>query len=185
MSAIHIARVALSVRACVPPGPLGARLPASPSRLGEEIARCAHDYVIRTRLGHYPALEFLAQQAALDAYLLDAVSEVARASTDYVQEHVREKLMAVFSSVQFKSLHVTAYTLPAIRMSQPHALAQLAKHYTPDTVKFELAVALIQKEKAETGLDAFARRALLRWLEDSFVELQVTSARMVSGEPPV
>lgn len=181
VSALHVGRVLVSARGRVPSAALRERLPASPYALGADIAQRVHDYAVAHALGYYPALDFAQQQGVIEDYLVAALEQIAAISMEYARHQARDKLLGVFSSVNFHSLHATAYTLPTVRMSQPEALAQLAKHYTPDTVKFELIVTVLQKQKMETGLDSFARRAVQRWLEDAFEDFEITSTRHVEA----
>lgn len=178
MSSLHIATVALALRARVPRAVLLEHLPASPYTLGADIAQQTHDYVMHAQLGYYPPLDFLKTQNVVDGYLLEAAQYIATVSSEYVQERILEKLIPVFSSVRFQALHIHAFALPAIRPSQPHALEHLARHYTPDVVKCDLLLSMIQKQKSEQGLDHYASSTVERWLAEEFEEFEITSARL-------
>ena len=178
MNSLHIATVALALRARVPRAALMEHLPASPYTLGTDLAQQAHDYVMHAQLGYYPPLDFLKTQNVVDDYLFDAAQHVALVSGEYVQQLIMEKLIPIFSSVRFQAIHIHAFTLPAIRPSQPHAVEHLARHYTPDVVKCDLLLSVIQKQKSEQGLERFASTTVDRWLAGEFEEFEITSARL-------
>lgn len=179
MNSLHIATVAIVLRARVPRAGLMKHLPASPYTLGADIAQQAHDYALREQLGYYPPLEFLKSQNAVDDYLLVAVDHVATLSSVYVRQQIMEKLTTLFSSVHLQSIQVSAFSLPPIRPHQLQALEHLARHYTPDVVKCDLLISVIQKQKVEQGLDRFVSTTVKRWLVDEFEEFEITSARFV------
>ncbi len=178
MNSLHIANVALALRARVPRAALMQHLPASPYTLGADIAQQTHDYVMHAQLGYYPALDFLRTQNVVDGYLLDAAQHIATVSSEYVQECIMEKLIPIFSSVRFQTIHISAFALPPIRPNQPHAVEHLARHYTPDVVKCDVLLSLIQKQKSEQGLDHYASTTVERWLAEEFEEFEITSARL-------
>lgn len=179
MSSLHIATLALIVRAQLKSAELLQCLPASPYTLGENLARQAHDLVEREKLGYYPALDYLKQRAAIDGYLLDAAEQVAAITAQLVRQHITNRLEPIFSSVRFLNLQITAFALPPIRPGQPQAQAQLARFYTPDTAKCDLLLTLIRKQQTDEGLVAYASATTQRWLADDFAEFEITSARLV------
>ena len=178
MNSLHFATVAIALRARVPRAALLEHLPASPYTLGADIAQQTHDYVMHAQLGYYPPLDFLKAQNVVDDYLLDAAQHIATVSSEYVQERIMEKLIPVFSSVRFQAIHLSAFALPPIRPNQPHAVEHLARHYTPDVVKCDLLLSVIQKQKSEQGLDHYASTTVERWLAEEFEEFEITSARL-------
>ncbi len=176
MNALHIATVAIALRARVPRAALMEHLPASPYTLGADLAQQTHDYVMHAQLGYYPPLDFLKAQNGVDSYLLDAAEHVAAVSREYAQQRILEKLIPIFSSVRFQAIHIQAFALPAIRPSQPHSVEHLARHYTPDVVKCDLLLSVIQKQKSEQGLERYASTTVERWLAEEFEEFEITSA---------
>ena len=180
MNALHIATVAVALRARVPRAALMEHLPASPYTLGTDLAQQTHDYVMHAQLGYYPPLDFLKTQNSVDSYLLDAAEHVATVSREYAQQRIFEMLIPIFSSVRFQAIHIQAFALPTIRPSQPHAVEHLARHYTPDVVKCDLLLSVIQKQKSEQGLERYARTTVDRWLAEEFEEFEITSARLGS-----
>ena len=178
MNSLHITTVAVALRARVPRAALMEHLPASPYTLGTDIAQQAHDYVMQVQLGYYPPLDFLKTQNVIAGYLFDAAQHIATVSGEYAQQRIMEKLIPVFSSVHFQALHIHAFSLPSIRPSQPHALDHLARHYTPDVVKCDLLLSMIQKQKLEQGLQHFASTTVERWLGEEFEDFEITSTRL-------
>lgn len=179
MSSLHIATIALTLRARVKSADLLQQLPASPYTLGDAIARQAHEFVLRENLGYYPALDYLKKVAAVDAYLLDAAEQVAAVTGEYVRQRILDRLTPIFSSVRFQSLQITAFALPPIRPGQLETQAQLARFYTPDTVKCDVLLTLIRKQPTDEGLEGYGRATAQRWLADDFAEFEITSARVV------
>lgn len=179
MNSLHFATVAVALRVRVPRAALMEHLPASPYTLGSDIAQQAHDYVMHAQLGYYPPLDYLKTQNIVDGYLLDAAQHVATVSGEYVQQRLKEKLVPIFSSVRFQALHIHAFALPPIRPNQVHALEHLARHYTPDVVKCDLLLSLVQKRKLEQGLEHYASTTVERLLTDTFDEFEITSTRLV------
>ena len=104
MNSLHIATIALALRARVPRAALLEHLPASPYTLGADIAQQTHEYVMHAQLGYYPPLDFLKTQNVIDSYLLDAALHIATVSSEYTQERITEKLIPIFSSVRFQAI---------------------------------------------------------------------------------
>ena len=179
MPTLHIATVALIIRARLKSADLLQRLPASPYTLGDDIARQAHEFVVRENLGYYPALDYLKKRAAVNDYLLDAAEQVAAVTGEWVRQHILDRLTPIFSSVRFQSLQITAFALPPIRPGQPQAQAQLARFYTPDTVKCDVLLTLIRKQPTDDGLEGYASATARRWLADDFAEFEIISARLL------
>lgn len=179
MSSLHIATIALSLRARLKSADLLQRLPASPYTLGDNLARSVHEFALRDNLGYYPALDYLKKRAAVEDYLLNAVEQVAAETAHLVRQRVVDRLTPIFSSVRFQSLQITAFALPPVRPGQPQALSQLARFYTPDTVKCDLLLTLIRRQQSDEGLERYAKATAQRWLADDFAEFEITSARLL------
>lgn len=178
MNSLHFATVAVALRVRVPRAALMEHLPASPYTMGMDIAQQTHDYVMHAQLGYYPPLDFLKTQNIVDGYLLDAAQHVATVSGEFVQQRITEKLVPIFSSVRFQAIHIQAFALPTIRPNQPHPVEHLARHYTPDVVKCDMLLSVVQKQKLEQGLDRYASTTVERLLTDTFEEFEITSARL-------
>ena len=179
MNSLHIATIALTLRARVKSADLLQRLPESPYTLGDDLARQAHDFAMREHLGYYPALDYLKKREAVEHYLLNAAEQIAAETAQWVRQRITERLSPVFSSVRFQSIQIIAFALPPIRPGQAQALAQLARFYTPDTVKCDVLVTLIRKQSSDEGLEGYARATTQHWLADEFAEFEITTARLV------
>ena len=182
MGSINIGWVALAARMRIPPHVFDRYLPASPVRVGEELAEAVQAWVRENRLGYYPALEYFRDREDFDKDLLDAADHIAWVATSIVREEIQTKLRPVFSSVRFDALQCLAFTLPPVRPGQANAAQRLARHYTPDHVKVDLSLSLLRREQPREGLERFASHVVCRWLKPAFLSLEVTAARMVSND---
>jgi len=189
MTRLYMATVALTVRLRLSEEVMASYLPASPQVVGEEVAQAVQAIVRTQKLGYFPALEYFRAEEGIDEGLLDAVDHIAWLATSVVREEVRRRLRPVFASVRFSALQSTAFTLPPVRPGQPRAMELLARHYTPDTVKADLLLDLVQKgappasdgEEAsdDDALGRLAGQMVSRWLSPCFAELEITAARTV------
>jgi hypothetical protein len=182
MPSIHIAKIALTIKARLPREALQQHFPAPVETLGEQLAQQCMDYTQRQSLGYFPALEFFQEQGGIDTYLLDAVGQISLLAVTMTKQEVSRVLQPLFSSVNVGIVQSLAYTMPMIRPSQPQAKKMLAEHYLPDKVKFEVVVTLLQKKPAESGIENAARQIALRWLDEIFPEVEVTSARLLKEQ---
>ncbi len=178
MAGLQLSRVSLALTAQLPEHVFERHLPASPACVGDELAEAVHAYVMREHLGYYPALDFFQQQGGLDPALLNAADSISWFTASQVTEEVRRKLRPVFASLNSESVQTLAFTLPPVRPGQPNCLEQLARHYTPDTVKILLTVGIFQKRDNDQ-LARWATHLVYRWLKDSFESMEVTSAQQV------
>ena len=177
---LHFTRVGLTVRGQLPRDALEQYLPAPLDSLGLQLANQIDDYVKKNKLGYYPALDFFKQQDGVDNYLLDAVDQVAQIAVTMTKDEVTRILTPVFSSVRVESVGSMAYSLPTVRPGQKDAIQQLALHYIPDVVKFELFVTMLQRHESEPGIENGAKKIAWRWLKDAFEDMEVTAARLIS-----
>jgi len=177
---LHVTRVGLTVRGQLPRHALEQHLPASLDSLGQQLAKQIDDYVKQNDLGYYPALDFFRQTDGVDSYLLDAVDQVVQIAVTMTKDEVMRILTPVFSSVRVESILSMVYAIPTIRPGQKNAQQQLALHYIPDIVKFELFVTMLQRREAEPGSETGAKKIAWRWLKDAFEDMEVTSARLIT-----
>ncbi|WP_455203380.1 hypothetical protein [Kaarinaea lacus] len=181
MPKLHIAKVALIVRAKLPREVLQQHLPAPIESLGDQLANQANQYATEHQLGYFPALEFFQGQGGVDEFLLDAAEQISTFSLVVTRQEVMRVLQPIFSSVRITDLQSLAYTMPTVRPNQPHALKRLAEHYVADKVKFEVIVTLIQRQEPPPGIEKSAKQMAARWLSEVFEELEVTSARLLDS----
>jgi hypothetical protein len=184
VSPLHVARVALTARGTIPDYAFAQTFSSSLQVLGEQLAQQVHDYVQRERLGYYPPLEYFLneenqQPQGVEPYLLDAVQEVAQWAVEMGRREILSLLQPVFSSVVIDNIQATAFTMPTTRFGQTGALKQLAQHYTPNSIKFDLTLSLLQKHEAQAGLEKAASHMVLRWLNEPFQQIEVTSVRLL------
>lgn len=175
---MRVDHVSLILRLTVPETILQRHLPASASKLGEQLASAIDKYSRDHKLGYYPAIEFFRQIAEVDQGLIDTVDQMAWIVSKWTREEVQSRLRPIFSSVKFVSIQTEAFTLPSIRPNQPSAFDRLVKHYTPDTIKLELLVSLLRKNDDLRGeaVEGYARKMIYRWLKTAFETVELTAS---------
>lgn len=181
MSGLHVTRVELSVKVVVPIALLQKHLPAPIDKLGEQLAGEVHKQATSQNLGYYPALDYFKDQGEFPAYLLDAVDEVFSLATGIATHKINEVLVPIFSNVKINNIQCMAYALPGIRPGKPNAKAILARHYTPNILKFELLVSVLQKQSPQEGFEKYADNTVYRWLSEVFETVEIVSARLLQN----
>lgn len=174
---LHIHRLNLSLRIEIADEVIALHSVASPEIVGGELAAAVSDYVRNKALGYYPALDFFrhltGDESGIDAELLDAVEGLAWLCCNLAREEIQRKLRAVFSTMSVESIQSQAFSMPTVRPGQENALRHLAQHYSPNFVKLDLAVTLIQKLPADERLEGFTRQLIQGRLKGSFKALEV------------
>jgi hypothetical protein len=178
-SSIHIARIAVTLKLKLPAPALQQYLPVPLETLGGKIARQVDAFVKQRDLGYYPALDFFQLQGGVDEYLLSAVQEVANLAQGFAATEIESSLQPIFSSVSIGTAHCLAYAMPTVRPGQTGAVEELARHYTPVLLKFEIMVTLIQRHEPPEGIEKSAKHMVYRWLSEVFEEVEITSARLI------
>lgn len=179
MAQIHIARVTLVLQLTVPAAVYAQHLAASPEVVGGELARQVDAYARTNRLGYYPALDFFRRQGGIDPELIQAADDIAWFSAQYARSEITRRLRSVFSTVAVEAITPQAFSMPAIRPSQLNALDNLARHYTPDTLRIELRVSMIHRDPDAENMDRLAVRQALRMLGTGVGTVEVINARLV------
>jgi hypothetical protein len=178
---LEIVRVGLSLVVRLSPATADARLAWSPEALGESLAGQVHGYARERGLCYYPPLDyFVDTTVGVDTDLLAITDEVARFACGVARDTLRRRLRGVFSTVQLRQIHCTAYTMPRVRYSDPNALHKLAEHYRPDGVKADLVATLLERRATEV-VEQLAAQKARHWLEDGFASVRVLSARLLGG----
>jgi hypothetical protein len=154
-------------------------LPAPIDKLGEQLATEVNKLVSARNLGYYPALNYFSEVVGFPTYLLDAVSDVYALAASIVTDKISDILIPIFSNVQVNNIHCVAYSLPAVRPGKPDAIKELARHYTPNVIKFELVVSLLQRQKPQESFERYADNTVYRWLAEVFEKVEITSARLL------
>ena len=176
---LHLTRVALSLVVTLPEHIFDRHLPCSPHVVGDELMSQVIDYAQRERLGYYPPLDYFQQQGGIDQDLLDAAENVSWFASNVARDEIRRKLRPVFSSVTFQYMQTVAFTMPTVRPGQPNVHLELARHFTPDTIKVGLVVSSFQRTENDESMTKWARHLVYRWLKGSFDSLQVNSAEVI------
>lgn len=179
MSQLHVTRIALSLRATIPARLFEQYFPSSIETLGTQLASQVRDCVHKLNLGYFPALDFIKQQACVEPYLFDALEQVSEFALQISENEIYTLLRPIFSNVAIESLQLVCNTMPVVRPGQNHALALLSAHFTPNVIKCELNVAMLQKHAPTSGLESAAKKAVMRWLSEVFTEIEISSARLV------
>jgi hypothetical protein len=172
---LHFNRVHLTLRVTIDDEVLGQHSVASPEIVGGELASQVMEYSREHDLGYYPALDYFRTQGGIDSELLEAAESIGWLACNLAREEVTRKTRPVFSSVSFLAVQSLAFTMPTVRPGQPNALTLLAEHYSPNGVKLEMEVSLIQKRPADEGIERFSRQVVSRWLKPSFKTLEVSA----------
>jgi hypothetical protein len=179
VSGLHVVKVELSVKVVVAVSLLQKHLPAPIDKLGEQLAGEIQKRVDDSGLGYYPALDYFREREDFPAYLLDAVDEVSSLATEIAAHKINDVLVPIFSNVKINNVHCLAYALPAIRPSMAAAGTALAQHYTPNTLKFEMVVSVLQKKPPQEGFEKYAGNTVYRWLSEVFEAVDIVSARLL------
>jgi hypothetical protein len=154
-------------------------LPYSANIIGQTLAEFAAEYEKENKTGYYPAIDFFKTLDSVDPDLIASAEQVAWLVSKLARETIQSKLRPIFSSVQFQSIQTSAFSLPKVRPSQADAIEQLAKHYTPDSVKVELVLSMMRRdsEVEDNRAEPYARKMMFRWLESEFETIEVTSSK--------
>ncbi|WP_455207695.1 hypothetical protein [Kaarinaea lacus] len=179
MSSLHVAKVELSVKVVVPIALMQKHLPAPIDKLGEQLASEIQKRVADSGLGYYPALDYFKGQEGFPAYLLDAVDEVSSLAAEIAAHKINEVLVPIFSNVTINNVQCLAFALPAVRPNRPVGKTTLAEHYTPNVLKFEIVVSVLQKNPPQEGFEKYADNTVYRWLSEVFESVEIASARLM------
>jgi len=176
---LHFPKLSLTVKAKLPEQTLEDYIPGSIVDLGKTIATQIDLHVREQEVGYYPALSYFIGRDVVEVYLLDAIDQVVDIVARISEEQMMAVLTPIFSNVTVNDLRNQVYSLPTIRPHDESALEDLYDHFTPDTISFELILSLIQKTQNTDKLESKVRRMVLRWLQEVFAEIEVTSCRIL------
>lgn len=159
-------------------------LPCSADIIGQTLAQIAIEYEQENKTAYYPAIDFFKTQAnddvtRVDPDLIASAEQVAWLVSKLARQIIQEKLRPIFSSVQFQSIQALAFSMPKVRPNKADAAEQLAKHYTPDSVKIELILAMMRRdsEAEDDRAEPYARKMMFRWLESAFESVKITGSK--------
>ncbi len=172
-------KVLLILNVQLKPESLQQYLPCSANIIGQTLAAIADEYEKENRTGYYPAMDFFKTLETVDPDLIASAEQVSWLVSKLARETIQSKLRPIFSSVQFQSIQTLAFSLPKVRPNRADAIEQLAKHYTPDTVKIELLVSMMRRdsEAEDNRAEPYARKMVFRWLDAEFESVEVTNSK--------
>jgi hypothetical protein len=179
MGKVYFIKTAVTMLIKIPQEALENSLAASPFIVGEELARQINEYVKKENLGYYPALDFFANNDVVEQDLLDTAQGIAWVVAELIRSELRSRLRATFSHVDIEDEQSMAFTMPTIRINQPNALLDLARHYTPNITKVSLIISTIERKPEIDGLEKLVEHKVLRCLEPHFEQVKVTSVSIV------
>lgn len=182
---IEVVTIASSLTVSVPEEAVEAQVGYLPWVLGENLAGQVDTHVMEERLGYYPALDYFRDQPeAVDQALLQLIDEVATFCASYARRELNRRLSRVFSNVQIEQLQCTAYTMPRMRPNRSNGPMELAEHYAPNTLKVELLLSSIQKERF-AGEEKMAMDKLSRFAREPFAHFQLNGAKRLGTDGSV
>jgi len=154
-------------------------LPRSVDVIGLTLASIAVEYVQQNKMGYFPAIDFFKTVSTVDAGLIESAEQVSWLVSKLARETIQNTLLPIFSSVQFQSIQTKAFAMPKIRPNQDDVEAQLAKFYTPDSVKIELLLTMMRRDNdaEDTRAEPYARKMMFRWLEAEFESIEITGSK--------
>jgi len=154
-------------------------LPCSVNIIGQTLADIAIEYEQENKVGYYPAIEFFKTLDNVAPDLIASAEQVAWLVSKLARQTMQAKLRPIFSSVKFQSIQTLSFSMPKVRPNRADAAEQLAKHYTPDSVKVELVLTMMRRdsEAEDNRAEPYARKMMFRWLESAFASIDITGSK--------
>lgn len=174
--------VALTIQVVMAPERLEALSNAAERDIGRTLAERVDTIVRAQRLGYYPALDYFEDHPGMDPALIGMVKSLAVQIRKRVKREVQTHLWPVFSSVQIERATTLAFTLPRVTPAQADALARLAQHYFPNTVRLELVLTTLDRQHRLDEAEKFSSSKVVRNLRDAFESVSVTATRRLTGQ---
>lgn len=140
--------------------------------LAEQVLRAVEEQ----KLGYVPALDFFADGTALERQLYDSARHLYRMVATVVTQTVRADLREILGAVEIDSAQPVAETLPRVRPGEPGARQQLARHYSPQTVRLGLT-GRPRAAACAGGDESGAREAVDARLRRHFATVEVVAVR--------
>lgn len=179
---LGIVPVALTVQVTLATQRLEALLSAAERSLGQLLAARVQAIVTAQHLGYYPALDFFEGHPDMDPELIVTAKTLAAQIRKRVKREVQTHLWPVFSSVRIERATTLAFTLPRMTPAQPDALARLAQHYFPNTVRLELVLTTLDKQHRLEAAEESSASKVVRNLRDVFESVQVSATRRLGSQ---
>jgi hypothetical protein len=174
--------VALTIQVVMAPERLEALSNAAERDIGRTLAERVDTIVRAQRLGYYPALDYFEDHPGMDPALIGMVKSLAVQIRKRVKREVQTHLWPVFSSVLIERATTLAFTLPRVTPAQADALARLAQHYFPNTVRLELVLTTLDRQHRLDEAEKFSSSKVVRNLRDAFESVSVTATRRLTGQ---
>lgn len=178
---LGIVPVRLTAEVVLAPERLGAMLSSLDRKIGDTLAERVDAIVRAEKLGYYPALEYFAGHAGIEADYLERLRHLAAQIRKRVKRDVQTCLWPVFSSVQIERARTLAFMLPRITPGQPDARDALAHHYFPNRVRLELVLSTLDKQQRLDEVEKFTSQKVQRNLRDTFDSVSVTVVRRLES----
>ena len=174
-------KVLVTIDVQLKPDVLQQYLPRSANVIGKALAQIAEQHQHENNTGYYPVIDFFKSLDGVDPDLITSAEQVAWLVSKLARETIQSKLRPIFSSVSFQSIQTLAFSMPKVRPNQKDAIEQLAKHYTPDSVKIELVLTMMRRDSDENDdrAEPYARKMMFRWLENAFESIEVTNSKAI------
>jgi len=180
MAGLQVARFSVTITVSVPEQAFRDVFPSSVALLGENIAQQVIDYEKQSELGYFPAIQFFHENAGIvDAYLLNALEQVAEVAIRIATLKTYQLLQPVFSQVKVITQQNLVYGMPRVRPKNDNSKKLLALQYTPNQVKLAMELSLFQKNTPQKQLASAVKKMVLRWLSDSFDSIEVNDSRLL------
>ena len=176
-------KVLVTIDVQLKPDVLQQYLPCSANVIGKALANIADQYQQDNKTGYYPAIDFFKTLDGVDPDLITSAEQVAWLVSKLARETIQSKLRPIFSSVSFQSIQTLAFSMPRVRPNQKDAIEQLARHYTPDSVKIELVLTMMRRDSDtnDDRAEPYARKMMFRWLEREFESIEVTNSKILKS----
>lgn len=172
-------KILVTIDVRLKPESLQQYVPRSVDVIGSTLAAIAVEYVEQNKTGYFPAIDFFKTLDEVDPELVASAEQVAWLVSRLARETIQETLSPIFSSIQFQSIQTHAFALPKVRPGQKDAEQELAKFYTPDSVKIELVLTMMRRDSDadDARAEPYARKMMFRWLESEFDSIEITSSK--------
>jgi len=176
---MHFDKILLIINVQLKAESLQQYLPCSADIIGKTLAEISASYAKENKTNYYPAIDFFKTIDTVDPDLIASAEQVAWLVSKLARETIQSRLRPIFSSVAFQSIQTLAFSLPKTRPNQKDVMQQLARHYTPDTVKVELQLTMMRRDSEvnDERAEPYARKMIFRWLESEFETVGITGSK--------
>ena len=146
------------------------------SGMGNTLAEAVSVVTEQEDLGYFPALSFFQGRDDFDQAMLDSALHIYHMVSDVARETVRANLRTLLKGIEVDQVQAVAETLPRVRPGTIDARHQLARHYTPSTIRLHLVGEPRETEDGFPSSDIVARH-IHTLLGQRFQAVKITSVR--------